>query len=239
MVYESLAPFPNGGVDHNREILIDVLRGGALEVSQRPIDGRTYTVLTSTSRWGKHTIWYDPARGLAPRRITQRKEGPDELMIGNGKIVTMNAVPPEYGGPWDLVTQQVDIAKYARVNDRDVISGYSSAWQIRQANGTVTNSRTVVAISEINLAPNFSADTFQIKTVIPNGMHVTVEGSRSINHEWQDGKIVKSVNQPSVANLEGHWFQAGSWQKRALLLAGILVAAAASYWFLRRARKLA
>jgi hypothetical protein len=107
-------------------------------------------------------------------------------------------------------------------------------------NGFWTLTTEELKFSDIEIDPVTSGPSdFTVKTKIPNGAPIVVSDSPGIKYEWQDGKIVKSVNQPSVANLEGNWFQPGSWLRRALLLLGTLGLAAAAYWYVKRTRRMA
>lgn len=241
--YQRFSVAINGGMDFDQFSLPETLHQSQLSAREVRWDGRRLWLLEGTGPWGYHALWLDPQQGFLPRRILQRKQGEDKMFWGQGQNTTVDTVPSERYGPWKQASQQWDITRFGTANSKPVITGFTLTSAIQTAQGVrspdTTHARHVVSFSEINLNPDFSRDPFVITTRIPNGLHVTVREQRGIDYEWRDGEIVKSVNQSSVGNLEGHWFQGGSLFGRGLLLLAFLVVGGFSFlcWYKRRVVK--
>jgi hypothetical protein len=133
----------------------------------------------------------------------------------------------------------LDATRIELVSDRHLVTGATLVRRLTDEEGGVDSMRFVFALSEIKLNPDFSKDPFVPSVVIPEGYPVTARGQPGIEHEWRNGEVVKNVNQSSVANLEGNWYQRGTSFGRgsAALLVLALAALGGAYWFWRRARR--
>ncbi len=217
-----------------------ILRQSNLTARTEQLEGREVWVLEGTGKWGTHTLWLDPGHSYLPRRMVQRKERdhwvkPDlpiaSLPVGN------SALDPKVHCAG--FNQQMTAPRFERINDRDVITGFTFEEEKRFVDGQAVSTKAQVRFSEVNLNPDFSSrDLFRITTPIPNGFPVQVRDQAGINFEWRDGAIVKSVNQDDIASLEGHRFLGGSLSRGLLITAVLAVVALASIlgWYWRRTR---
>jgi hypothetical protein len=230
-----------GTMPHDKLTLFEMLERSELRVEKRQPGGSSVRELKAHGKWGTFTVHYDSTKDLEPKEIVQIKNRDDltldDLPVRELRMKYTNAFYVQ--GPLKEILNRIQLSSFVRTAKGVVPTFVRIISQEVYDNGFWTVFTDELRFTEVEIDPVFAPNDFSVSTRIPNGSPIEVLDCPGIKFEWQDGKIVKSVNQPSVANLEGHWFQPGSWQKRALLLAGILTAAAAAYWFLRRARRLA
>jgi hypothetical protein len=228
----------SGVLMHTRYPLPEVLRkANKLTATRTTLEKKPCWLLEAQGEWGNHSLWLDPDRDFLPRRMVLVKENKARVYVSPGKIFTIATMPANFNGPWKRSVQQFDAARFELVGGRHLVT----AWKLtREVTSINTTSRfwTDVVLSDINLNPNFTKDTFRLTTPVPDGMRVTVDEQRGIDFEWRDGKVVKKVNQAAAANLEGNLFRAGSGGWRNLLVGGGLVAAVlllgGVWWYRRR-----
>lgn len=222
-------PLIDGMFGGNQFPLPETLRQSRLSVKKAELGGRKVWLLEGTGDWGYHAVWLDPARGLVPLRIVQRKQRQHKGSDGKQ--------PAEWPvGPIQEYAVQLDANRVETVNGRALVTQYTLVMsEVLGPEKTKETERFVVSLSEVNLNPDFSKNPFTLSTPLTNGSPVTVEGQEMINHEWRDGEVVKSVNQDSVASLGGHTFQPGRrWGTGLTALAAVAVAGGAVYLWLRR-----
>jgi hypothetical protein len=191
--------FGNGGV-----LLPAILRASSLTARKQQLSGQDLWVLEGTGAWGRHALWLDPNHGYLPRRIEQHKRGHD--WIEPGKSVLSLAPGDGIYNPaasYDRITQRMDATTIKHVGNSDVVVAFTVTEETRFSNGQSVTSNSSFRFSDIDLRPDFSsADPFKINSPVPNGTPVQVTDHSGIKFEWRDGRIVKSVNASSLANLE-------------------------------------
>lgn len=231
-----------GYFDANSQLpLTEILQQSELLAREESVNGSTLRVLEGKGKWGTHTLWLDPQLGYLPRRIDQSKQandwGESGKPISSAKYAAGSVYPNAFLTTW---SDRFEVTNFDRVGNQTLVTSFKLMHELRFANGQTVTFRTDVNLSEIQLNPDFSKDDpFRISTSIPNGAYVQVDDREGINYEWQDGKIVKSIRQDSLANLRGNWFQRGGWATRGLIVLAIIAAAgllAALYLYRRRLR---
>jgi hypothetical protein len=215
--------------------LPETLRKATLTAKKVELDRRPVWLLEGRGPWGYHALWLDPAHEFLPRRIQARKEGADLIEIDMGKVTSLAAFQ---NGDYTLYTKQFDADRFTVVQGREVIVGFTMITNYHAANGDVTAGREIVSFADVNLRPDFTNDPFVLSCRIPDGLSVTVDEKRGIDHEWRNGQVVAKVNQAAVANLEGNRFVIGSLLRPAVLLLCLLALAClgVTYWVRRRKR---
>ena len=206
--------------------LIDVLKQSTLSVQRKVQEGQTLWVLTARGSWGSYEIWLDPGRQWALRRIFQRKR-PEDRIKKDGTILKQIKSYDKFDGEhlWTKdSSSQLDVVAYVNKSGRFVPSEILCVTKQVYSNGWRQVKRYTIALSVIDLDPDFSDDPIDVRDDLPDGLPVTVNHERMINYEWRDGKIVKAINASSVANLEGHKFKRKTHVGVGLIVLGCLAA---------------
>ncbi len=210
------------GVDGRMSGLLDslpeTLRASRASAKRAQLEGKDVWLLECTGpRSGQLSAWLDPSHGFLPLRVVVLKQNNEDYVEA---------------------TDQFDATKFSFVGDHPVISDCVATSETLKKDGTREITRVTGTFSEINFNPDFSTDPFTPSVPIPDGFPVTVPGEESIAYEWQGGRVVKSVSQSALANLQGNVFHSMSalrrwfWPAVVLLVIGVGV-----LWFRRRFRK--
>jgi hypothetical protein len=118
------------------------------------------------------------------------------------------------------MTQTMEATRFERMGGVDVITGFTLTEEDKFDNDEVVVFQSQFRFTDVDVHPDFTVqDPFTISTPIPNGTPVQVDDRPTINYEWLNGKIEKSINPTAVANLEANAFRAGSSPGRGVWLA--------------------
>ena len=207
--------------------LLEILKESTLELREVKASGMSLKALEAKGQWGRHAVWLDPSLGFMPRRVSQSKEQSDwfnvDQPIGSMKIY-------EYeGAKLNTLEQVAEATKIEQIAGRPVVTAFKLEEKLGMVDGNTITRRFVVELSDVNLDPDFvTKDHFVASKAIPNGTQVTSADQPNIVFEWQDGKIVKSINQDSVENLDrlrfnrARWWNRGKWVVGGLIIVAII-----------------
>lgn len=215
--------------------VLDIIQQADLSIGEEPIDGHSTVWLQGRGRYGVHRIWIDPAIGFKPRRVEVRKEGSD--LLGSVAVSSVTGqgglYPPLRLEKFVLVASAF---QYQRVGKSHFVTSLTIAIE-HAYRGAIVRMRHEIGFTDISVSPGVSnRDAFQISTSIPNGTPVTNLDAPTINYEWQNGQVAKSVNQEVVSKLEAHGFLAGVGGLRLwlfLMSALVLFAIVILFWKFR------
>ncbi len=232
----NLGPITDGYLAWNDPLMLpQILRESTVTARRKTIDGRALWIMDSSGNWGHHILWLDPAMNFLPRRIRQEKRADD--WVAPDKPVRALAAVAGTAYPkmaYKKITQDVVVTKCERVQNVPVPVQFRQTEVDVLQNGRSATTESHFSLSNVRINPDFST-AFMISTPIPNGTPVQVDDAPGINYEWQDGKIVKSINQPAVASLWGYRFLPSSWLARSLTaLAAAAMVLLLIYWRYRR-----
>ncbi len=224
-------PLINGGTFamNSHWTITEQLKNSKLSVRQEASSDRLIWLLEATSEWGNYSISFDPKLAFAPVRIHKRLESWQKNIGG----IPLQSIPENEGGPCHEITWEWKADRIETIQGHSVVSAYTiTEIAICGKNRTKDVDIQRVQLKDINLHPTITPDSFAISTPIPNGAPASIEGKEMIRHEWRDGKIVKNIDQESVANLEGNWFESNrGWRMGLLTLAVLAVAGIGFYWW--------
>lgn len=204
------------------------------------LDGKAVTVIEATSKWGKLTLWLDPARGYLPLKVVQEKGAGD--LIDDGQAL-QSMVRNEDGKPTplDSHTQHFVTTRIESVGGRAMVTGFTRRASSRYRDGTATEYAESVALSEVKPVAGWDKNPFVLSTIVPNGTSVTAVDDKPIQYEWRGGQIVKLVNAATVASAGSHTFVLPAPRDRrwlwAAAAAGVVVTAGLIAWRPWRARR--
>jgi hypothetical protein len=92
-----------------------------------------------------------------------------------------------------------------------------------------------VRVKDFELNPRFSASDFALTRQVPNGTRVFMEDAPHIEHNWQDGGIVASVDPRMIEPTENLEFAMGPGSPRFwVILANVVVISAVVFLTIRR-----
>ena len=200
------------------------------------LDGKPVTVVSATSRWGKLTLWLDPARSYLPLKVVQEKQAAD--LIGVDKPLK-SVVQNEDGKPTplDSFSQQYETTRIESVGGRSMITAFTHRTSERYLSGQVTEFIEYIVLSDIKPVAGWAKDPFVVSTIIPDGTVVTAADDKPVEYVWRGGQIVKAVNAAAVTNAGSHVFvppAGGQWWPWAAGRAGVVAVSGLAIWRLRR-----
>ncbi len=223
----------DGWLPYNRiKNLLEVLRDS--HVTYREEAGGLL-VVEGVGRWGKHTVWLDPARGYVPLKIIQEKRPEDWSAVGKPLSQEVLYAYGKTGMTRFLLT--LTVGKVGAYGGHYVPTEYTLTRRYELTNGKSLDNRTTGQVFEVNLSPQFSAAEFSLQTRLPDGFPVTVPNEPGIRYEWQDGKLIKSIDQDLVRSAEGRAFLRGRWFTKIAVAAAVVIAAAVTVVVVLRRRK--
>ncbi len=224
--------FPvNGSIGGNTIPLPEVLAESSVATGRERLNGVEAVVLRATGKWGEHTVWLDPARGHLPLRVVQVKR-PQDLIAPDGKTF----------GSYGAITQgrqEIETTRVENIQGHPVITGYRIVIRLSYPDSPEWVVRQNVSLSDVRLMENFTRDPIVFTAQIPDGLRVSVQDQLQIRYVWRGGRVVKDVDEESVANLEGNQFLPGkkTWVYWTAGGAAVAVVLGAVYLFVRYYRR--
>lgn len=201
--------------------LPDALAAASLRIVDETVDAKLLIRADFEDPWGDHSIWFDPTCGLYPIRIKQHKSSKHWVLPKK----TVGDIQNRLGQLSDQETEIVASGLHA----------VQGAWypttvetQIKQIydGKRLIHTKEIVRIVDISRDPRAGGNDFKLKTTVPNGTRVIIDNQLGVRYEWQNGEVVKSVNQPVAEKLVGQEFRPSTnWWTRPLVW--IAVAASA------------
>jgi hypothetical protein len=209
--------------------LPDILKRLDLQTSQDVLEGRQVVLLTGKGPFGAYELWLDPDYGFLPRRIRVRKGASD--FAGERRLSS-------YPGLREMRTD-VEVSRLEKIGDAAIIADFTiddrTIYEDRQV-----KSHATCALSNIDLSPDVSSqEAFQVSLDIPNGAEVQVDDALTIRHVWENGHIVKWVDNELSKELSGHSFLGGPGSVRGWMLIFSIVLFAVVLALLIRKRRAA
>lgn len=152
----------------------------------------------------RHRIWIDPDASFVIRRVVFEQSG--ETLSDNRFQYNRRVLKSRFGFdekiPVKSVTFEVRNVQVQPLNGMHVITSLDSIKTIVAENGTNAVESTVHTLTDWDLAPDFAADAFQPRLPVPEGAHVVIEDTPSLEYEYRNGKIQLTVREDTVASLE-------------------------------------
>jgi hypothetical protein len=207
----------------------DLLRDPAIRLTTRAesVAGRACRVIEGTTRYGRVTLWLDPAASFAPIRLRMVK-GEADLM---GKVVMRDLKAPTHkSGPAPRLPMrgmelQIDY-RIGSIGDRPTIVGYSRLDRFIYEGGSDFQRRDDAELKNIRFDPDPAA--LEPTLAIPDETQVHIRNSPSLRAKWSSGKLVLDYDKPTIATLQAKWQSDTSddplW-RRPLALAGAALVA--------------
>lgn len=229
--------FPiNGFLNWNGFVLVpELLRQSALTARKDVIGGKEVGVLEGKGKWGYHELWLDPNQGFLPLRCVQRKRGQD--WVNRNRPVS--SLSESDGVGFVQIEQIFEATRIETISSTPFITAFTLTETNSLTNGNTITKRFVVTFSDVALNPNWNRDVFTLSAQMANGTRVYVQDDLNILYEWQDGTLVKSLNQDSIESLHGHVFSRGRWLGRGLFALGCIAVAGLGglFWYRRWQRR--
>src|SRR5262249_5119222 len=152
------------GDDGSRPITATLPASDSLVSANDVIEGHPTVVVSSRGQFGAHTLWLDPGTSYLPRRVRVEKRGRDSF---GTRAIDSFQEPNEEGGlqPNSRIVGiviTIDNVRSARVDDHDLIVGYTRQRRYDYADGSTQIWREVFNARDIELNPALASDTFEV-----------------------------------------------------------------------------
>jgi len=184
-----------------------ILRESNLTTSEQALQGEKVFVLRGKGRFGAYSLWLDPKHGSLPRRISVRKTVSD--YAGDHQLSSFRGVRE--------MKADVEVSRLEQFGDVHLMTEFAILYQTVY-NDRTADSRTMCRLSNIDLSPTVSSDSFRLSVDIPNGTPVQVDDARAIEYVWEDGRILKLVDTEYAKDLRGQTFVRGMSSARRWVL---------------------
>jgi len=156
------------------------------------IGGFPCYVLEASGKYGDFTVWMDPARQYAIRRVELKKDS-DDLGWADNLLSDMNLSSVNY------------VMKDVEIEERDGVYLAKSGnceMEWTYLNGDKLESKKTITINEIDFNPDFEAlDAF--KVTMPDGTPIRDSDFPAIQYTWVNGKAVPDVAPSDLDVLDG------------------------------------
>lgn len=175
----------------------------SLEVSprQETLAEHSTFVVTSRGKFGKHTIWLDPACGCLPRKLEIEKQAGDlffshQLGVEQTSTIspqrqTTQAPPP--GLTYVSIRNRVDNVQIEEIEGQFVITAYDEVTERATKRGDKADRLEVRSDYRTRLVDGDStkwpANAFQPTVTVPNGTPITAPDRPGQPYTWQNGRV--------------------------------------------------
>jgi hypothetical protein len=223
-------PF-SGAIDVLGPGLAEQMSAAAPAVSTEISSGRQVLRLNFSTDWGEHSVWLDPSRGYHLLRLTQRKLGhhlvaPGERLdqVDDPKLKVVE------------IDNEVIVESLRKVNGAWFVDRYAINNTLVDAKSGRSDRREhSYRVVDLSTDPLAYGNEFKFVTEIANGTRVNIADKTPVRYEWQNGVIVKSIDQTHAKSLANQEFKKSSnywiWIAGALVVVGGL--ALAFMWWRR------
>jgi hypothetical protein len=153
----------------------------------------------------KFTIDVDPRKGGVPTKFSARKV-PSKIALAENSSAN---VSQEY----DDVQVSIATKEFMQVSSVYIPKSYTI--EVTTRHNTIGENRFLIEvdISDFHFCETACNQNLLPSVVIPNGTTVFVQDQLQIDHEWQDGQIVKSIDKSVVLRADSAKFkQTVSWR---------------------------
>lgn len=176
-------------------------------VTTEMIEGRPLARVDFEDEWGEHSVWFDPKYDHFPVRVVQRKLPKHWIR----PQVPMEA-PPHHRtlGPKTESHTEIVLTGLRRVGGVWFPERSETTDRHQFGKGEVYERKAVHRVLHISWDPFERGNDFTIKTAIPEGARVVIQGQLPLMYEWRDGDIVKNVDPRVEAFLAQQKLQAQS-----------------------------
>jgi hypothetical protein len=219
-----------GRIDTSGPGLVERLTAAKPTAADDRLNGRAVVRLDFEDAWGVQSVWFDPARDYHPVRVTQRKQ-PHHWIRRNVRVDQIPDSSP-LGGVTGI-EMDIVVTGFRQVQGVWFADGFEVREKYTRNDLKRIDTKEVFRITEISPDPRAGGNQFKVTTLVPNGTPVYFHGL-PIRHEWRDGEVIKSVNQPAAKTLSRQEFLTASrwwlWPTTLILAAGCVA------FFVRRRR---
>lgn len=192
-----------------------------LRLTNDTVDRKSLVRCDFSDDWGDHSIWFDPNRGFHPVKVKQHKS----LQHWVSPKKELGSVATKYGQMTSRDTE-IGVSGLREVQGNWYASRIETRADVAIEKSKLIATKEVAKIVEIAPDPRTGGNDFKLKTTVPNGTRIIIDNQLGVRYEWQNGEIVKSVNQPAAEKLVGQEFRPSpNWWTRPLVW--IAVAASA------------
>ncbi len=223
--------------DDSGRYVVDIMRSdGRNEVSDELVDGVPVKRLTSTSTYGRYSVWLDPAAGDAPRRIELRK-GADDLFNGV-PLSSYRLNDPQDRHP------NAAMREYRFDVDKVLLTSVSGSDRFAMSNFEVritqlyNDGESFVQRHDVSLATfRYECTDADLRPTmaIPDKTRVHIQDAPMLQAEWVNDEVVKVVNQDVLRQFEGS-ANSGVAPRHWLLALNVAAAVVLGLYFLWRRR---
>ena len=202
------------------------------------VDNFGYRVEGISPNGTKHKIWFDPSSSYIARRIMFEQSG--ETSNENRFKHNRRLLTARYGfDEKDVVNSVVFLAHDVQVKakgDTHVVTGLVTEKTVTAASGRKAVERTIHTLTDWDLNPDFSDPaSFKPLLPVPEGAHVLVEDSASLEYSYQRGKIQLTVHEKTVESLKRVQLPLSPTQPRVQWVWGIVASLMGVIWWRLRA----
>ncbi|MBS0203105.1 MAG: hypothetical protein JSS49_09425 [Planctomycetes bacterium] len=167
-------------------------------------DDLGYCVQGASKDGTRHKIWFDPEASFVIRRLIFEQSG--ETLSDNRFQYNRRILNSRFGfddkTAIKSVTLELRNVQVEPRNETHVITSVDSIRTIVAENGTKALESSFHTLSDWDLAPVITEQSFQPRLPVPEGAHVVVEDTRSLEYEYRNGRIQLTVHKDTLEPLE-------------------------------------